>query len=54
MFILYIIMIILMIYPIDDTQYGWTALHHVVYYGQCDFPELLIVSAADTAIRNNV
>ena len=54
MFILYIIMIILMIYLIDDTQFGWTALHYAVGNGHYDCVQLLIVSAADTTIRNNV
>ena len=54
MFILYIIMIILMIYPFDDTQLGFTALHLAVICGHYDSAELLIVSAADTIIRNNV
>ena len=54
MFILYIIMIILMIYLIDDTQNGWTALHWAVWKGHYDCAQLLIVSAADTNIRKNV
>ena len=54
MFILCIIMIILMIYLIDDTQDGDTALHWAVRYGYSDCAQLLIVSAADTTIRNNV
>jgi ankyrin repeat protein len=51
---LYIIMIILMIYLIDDSQGGWTALHMAVWNGRYDCSQLLIVSAADTTIRNNV
>ena len=47
-------MIIFMIYLIDDTQDGDTALHYAVSNGQCDCAQLLIVSAADTTIRNNV
>ena len=54
MFILYIIMIILMIYLIDDTQNGDTALHRAVKYGRYDCAQLLIVSVADTTIRNDV
>ena len=54
MFILYIIMIILMIYLIDDTQDGRTALHWVVWKGHYDCAQLLIVSATETTIRNNV
>ena len=47
-------MIILMIYYIDDTQSGDTALHYAVSEGHYDLAQLLIVSAADTTIRNNV
>ena len=47
-------MIILMIYLIDDTQDGDTAFHWAVRNGRCDCAQLLIVSAADTTIRNNV
>ena len=54
MFILYIIMIILMIYLIDGTQDGDTALHCAVMFDHYDCAQLLIVSAADTTIRNNV
>ena len=54
MFILNIIMNILMIYLIDDTQGGNSALHWAVSDGHYDCAKLLIVSAADTTIRNNV
>ena len=54
MIIMYINMIILMIYLTDDTQVGYTALHCAVWMCQCDSTKLLIVSAADTTIRNNV
>ena len=47
-------MIILMIYLIDDTQYGDTALHWAVSNGRYDYAQLLIVSATDTTIRNDV
>ena len=47
-------MIMLMIYLIDDTQLGRTALHWAVIAGHYDSAQLLIVSAADTTIRNNV
>ena len=43
-----------MIYLIDVTQYGDTALHYAVRFGRYDCAQLLIVSAADTTIRNNV
>ena len=51
---MYIIIIILMIYLIDDTQVGCTSLHYAVSNGNYDCAQLLIVSAADTTIRNNV
>ena len=54
MFVQYIITIILMIYLIDDTQIGHTALHYAVMNDHYDCAQLLIVSAADTTIRNNV
>ena len=54
MFILYIIMIILMIYLIDDTQYGFIALHCAVIYGRYDCAQLLIQSGAVVDIQNNV
>ena len=54
MFILYIIMIILMIYLIDDTQYGFTALHNAVCNDHCDCAQLLIQSGAVVDIQNNV
>ena len=54
MFILYIIMIILMIYLIDDTQGGRTALHFAVINGCYDCAQLLIQSGADVDIKDNV
>ena len=47
-------MIIIMIYLIVDTQGGDTALHYAVMNGRYDYAQLLLVSAADTTIRNNV
>ena len=47
-------MIILMIYLIDDTQNGRTALHHAVSSGHYDCAQLLIQSGADVDIQNNV
>ena len=47
-------MIILMIYLTDDTQIGCTVLHWAVRYGHYDCAQFLIVSAADTTIRNDV
>ena len=43
-----------MIYLIDDTQGGGTALHLAVMNSHYDSAQLLIVSAADTTIRNKV
>ena len=55
MFILHIIMIILMIYLIDDTQYeGTTALHYAVSNGHYDCAQLLIQSGADVDIQTIV
>ena len=54
MFILYIIMILLMIYLIDDIQHGDTALHLAVIYGNYDCAQLLIQSGAVVDIQNNV
>ena len=55
MIILYIIMIILMIHLIDDTQCsGWTALHWAVIKGHFDCAQLLIQSGAVVDIKNNV
>ena len=54
MFILHIIIIILMIYLIDDTQRGWTALYYAVSSGRYDCAQLLILSGADVDIQNNV
>ena len=54
MYILYIIMIIIMIYLIDDIQDGWTALHEAVWHGQCDSAQLLIQAGADIDIQTNV
>ena len=47
-------MIILMVYLIDDTQGRYTALYGAVRFGYYDCAQLLIVSAADTTIRDNV
>ena len=47
-------MIILMIYLIDDTQYGWTALHLAVSRDYYDCAQLLIQSGADVDIMDNV
>lgn len=44
----------LKIYPIDCTQGGFTALFRAVMNGYYDCAQLLIVSAAETTIRNNV
>ena len=54
MVILHIITIILMIYLIDDTQGGWTALHCVVNNGRYDCAQLLIQSGAVVDIQNIV
>ena len=54
MFILYIIMIILMIYLIDGTQDGRTALHWAVMYGHYDCSQLLIQAGVDFNIKDNV
>ena len=54
MFILYIIIIILMIYLIDDTQGGYTALHCAVSRGHYDCAQLLIQAGADVDIQDNV
>ena len=47
-------MIILMIYPIGDTQDGFTALHLAFINDHCDCAQLLIQSGADIDIRNKV
>ena len=54
MIILYIIMIILMIYLIDDTQNGDTALHLAVENCRYDCSLLLIQAGADVDIQSNV
>jgi ankyrin repeat protein len=54
MFILYIIMIILLIYLIDDTQFGHTSLHYTVSSGNYDSAQLLIQAGADVDIQSNV
>ena len=43
-----------MIYPIDDTQVGWTALHYAVRNGYRDCVQLLIQSGAVVDIKTNV
>ena len=47
-------MIILMIYSIDDTQEGYTALQWAVSYGRYDCAQLLIQAGADVDIQTNV
>ena len=47
-------MIILMIYLIDDTQYGHTALHWAVINGRCYCAQLLIQAGAVVDIQDNV
>ena len=47
-------MIILIIYLIDDTQDGYTALHYAVINGHYDCAQLLIQSGADVDIQDNV
>ena len=47
-------MIILMIYLIDDTQDGCTALHWAVRYQHYDCAQLLIQSGAVVDIQNIV
>ena len=47
-------MIILMIYRIDDTQLGRTALHNAVSNGHYDCTQLLIQSGADIDIKDSV
>ena len=47
-------MIILMIYLIDDTQFGWTALHYAVENGRYDCAQLLIQAGAVVDIQNIV
>ena len=47
-------MIILMIYLIDDTQWGRTALHWSVMNGHYDCTQLLIQAGAVVDIQNNV
>ena len=43
-----------MIYLIDDTQSGWTALHHAVDKGHLDCAQLLVQAGAVIDIQNNV
>ena len=47
-------MIILMIYLIDDTQWGWTAVHLAVRNGHYDCAQLLIQSGAVVYIKGYV
>ena len=47
-------MIILMIYLIDDTQDGGTALYYAVSSGHYDCAQLLIQVGADVDIQSNV
>ena len=47
-------MIILMVYLIDDTQNGYTALHLAVSNGHYDCSQLLIQAGADVDIQNSV
>ena len=47
-------MIILIIYLIDDTQYGDTALPWAVRNGRYDCAQLLIQAGVDVDIKNNV
>ena len=47
-------MIILMIYLIDDTQDGDTALHCAVCRGHYDCAQLLVQAGAVVDIHNNV
>ena len=47
-------MIILMIYLIDDTQLGCTALYKAVTNGHYDCVKLLIQAGADVDIKDNV
>ena len=47
-------MIILMIYLIDDTQLGYSALHCAVIYAHYDCAQLLIQSGAVVDIKTNV
>ena len=47
-------MIILMIYPIDDTQDGHTALHYAVMNGRYDCAQLLIQAGALVDIKGYV
>ena len=54
MFILYIIMIILIIYLIGDTQNGNPALHCAVWMDRYDCAQLLIQSGAVVDIQSNV
>ena len=47
-------MIILMIYLIDDTQDGHSALHYAVSKGHYDCAQLLIQAGAVVDIKDNV
>ena len=43
-----------MIYLIDDTQYGWTALHRAINKGHLDCAKLLVQAGAVINIQTNV
>ena len=47
-------MIILMIYLIDDTQIGRTALHLAIRYGRYDCAQFLIQAGVDIDIETYV
>ena len=47
-------MIVLMIYLIGDTQFGWTALHWAVSNDHYDCAQLLIQAGADVHIKVRV
>jgi len=47
-------MLIFMIYLIDKTQDGLTALHHAVRYGRLDCTQLLVQAAEVIDVQDNV